>query len=264
MYKVVFCDLDGTLLNNHSQISEGNNEAIKKAKEKGVHFLPCTGRTPFALQGLIDGTAVTMDNYISSNGAMVMCDGQLIHKQLLDKELGKKIILYNLEHKVFTKFYTDNAIVGFDCFTIPDTYRGSKPELMPIEKAMEIYDSVDVYKFTVEDSNAKLLKDMEKVYRELVNDNLQFTYTNEYFLEVIAKNQTKGNAIDMYCKKLGISPSETIGIGDNENDTTMLLACGLPTCVNNATDAIKSICKYVAANANDQDGVKEILEKYVL
>ena len=34
MIKLIATDLDGTLLNNHSQISDGNNEAIKKAKEK--------------------------------------------------------------------------------------------------------------------------------------------------------------------------------------------------------------------------------------
>ena len=44
-YKMVACDLDGTLLNSEFHVSQENKNAIKELSEKGIHFVPCTGRT---------------------------------------------------------------------------------------------------------------------------------------------------------------------------------------------------------------------------
>ena len=44
MYKIIACDLDETLLSDDRTISKENIEAIQKAKELGVKFVPATGR----------------------------------------------------------------------------------------------------------------------------------------------------------------------------------------------------------------------------
>ena len=43
MYRIMFSDLDETLLVNH-HVPKVNQEAILKAREKGLKFVPCTGR----------------------------------------------------------------------------------------------------------------------------------------------------------------------------------------------------------------------------
>ena len=47
MYKCIFCDLDGTLLNDDKKISSANLKAIERARAAGVKFVVCTGRLPF-------------------------------------------------------------------------------------------------------------------------------------------------------------------------------------------------------------------------
>ena len=44
-YKIIANDLDGTLLNNNGEISKENIDAINTFYQKGVAFVPCTGRT---------------------------------------------------------------------------------------------------------------------------------------------------------------------------------------------------------------------------
>lgn len=44
MYKIIACDLDETLLCTDRSVSQGNIEAIRKASEMGVKFIPATGR----------------------------------------------------------------------------------------------------------------------------------------------------------------------------------------------------------------------------
>lgn len=45
-YKMICIDMDGTLLNSKKVVSEENRIALKKAYEKGVHIIICTGRNP--------------------------------------------------------------------------------------------------------------------------------------------------------------------------------------------------------------------------
>ena len=52
MYKIIACDLDETLLSDDRSISKENIEAIQKAKELGVKFVPATGRG----YNTVDGT----------------------------------------------------------------------------------------------------------------------------------------------------------------------------------------------------------------
>ena len=44
MYKAVFLDLDGTLLDEEKNISEENKNAIKYAQSKGAYVCICSGR----------------------------------------------------------------------------------------------------------------------------------------------------------------------------------------------------------------------------
>ena len=52
-YQLIACDLDETLLNSQHQVCQRNIELIKKAKEKGVKFVPATGRLYQSVQGCL-------------------------------------------------------------------------------------------------------------------------------------------------------------------------------------------------------------------
>ena len=61
-----------------------------------------------------------------------------------------------------------------------------------------------------------------------------------------------------------MDPKDTIAIGDNDNDLTMIQAAGLGCCVSNATEAVKKNSDYIAEADCDEGGVAEIIEKFVL
>ena len=45
-YKIVFSDIDGTLLNSEHRMSENTEKAIKYIKEQGIPFVIVTARGP--------------------------------------------------------------------------------------------------------------------------------------------------------------------------------------------------------------------------
>ena len=70
MYKLIAVDLDGTLLNSYSQVSEKNKQAIKNAKNKGIEVVLCSGRGFASVKSIANETEA--NNYaVCGNGALV-------------------------------------------------------------------------------------------------------------------------------------------------------------------------------------------------
>lgn len=71
MYKLVASDLDETLLNDDHHVPQRVVDAVRKARELGVRFVPCTGRPADSVNVTLEelGLAGSADDYtLSFNG----------------------------------------------------------------------------------------------------------------------------------------------------------------------------------------------------
>jgi Cof subfamily protein (haloacid dehalogenase superfamily) len=84
-----------------------------------------------------------------------------------------------------------------------------------------------------------------------------------YFLEVLNKQAHKGAAVKNLAEHLGIKQEEVMAIGDNENDLTMVEYAGIGVAMANATENVKNAADVLTAS-NEEDGVAEVINKYVL
>lgn len=75
-YKIIACDLDETLLSTDRTISKKNIEAIKKAKELGVKFVPATGRG----FNTVDNNLKVLDLYDKENEYVISYNGEPLQK----------------------------------------------------------------------------------------------------------------------------------------------------------------------------------------
>lgn len=70
-FKIITSDLDGTLLNSRSEISSENLRAIHELSNRGIYFVPSTGRTVSELPAeIINDPAIRY--IIHSNGAVLL------------------------------------------------------------------------------------------------------------------------------------------------------------------------------------------------
>ena len=75
---------------------------------------------------------------------------------------------------------------------------------------------------------------------------------------------SKAAAIDCIGKLYDFTPAETIAIGDGFNDLSMIRYAALGVAKANAPDGVKESADYITARTNNEDGVAEVLEKFVL
>ena len=93
---------------------------------------------------------------------------------------------------------------------------------------------------------------------------LDTTFSSDRYLEFNAKGVSKASGLTRLAAYLGIDMHDVIAIGDSDNDAEMIRAAGLGVCMANGGDAYKRMANYVTHATNDEGGVAEVIEKFVL
>ena len=81
--------------------------------------------------------------------------------------------------------------------------------------------------------------------------------------EMMNKNASKGNALEFLVNYLNISLDDTMAIGDNFNDLSMLQKAKHSVAMGNSNDKIKELCRYVTFT-NKESGVGHAIKKFAL
>ncbi|HZR69984.1 MAG TPA: HAD family hydrolase [Burkholderiales bacterium] len=79
---------------------------------------------------------------------------------------------------------------------------------------------------------------------------------------VLPAGVNKASGLKLALRKLGMSPHEAVGVGDAENDHSLLRLVECPVAVANAVDSIKEIAAFVTA-AEAGDGVAELIDQLI-
>lgn len=264
-YKAIFSDLDGTLLNNKLEISQGNKDAILEFSKRDVKFVVCTGRAVVSVERLFKqlGIATKGSYAICQNGATLynLHTGELIFEKTFPYESYKHLIDLSIKYDANMQFYRDRE------FYIKSWCQYSKDYVKKIGCEYEVIN--DLNSFNIE--LTKLLynddpKKLNKIYDELkgnIEGTLNMYFSEPHLLEFTAPNATKGQALIEVSKIFGIDPKDTIGIGDNYNDLPMILSAGLGVVMNNAPEDVKKQGKYITKRDNNNDVMIELLENFL-
>lgn len=110
-YKLIAMDMDGTLLNSNKQVSDYTKEVLRKAADKGVKLVICTGRifTSAKSYARIIGTKAPI---IASNGAYIREKDreEVIYEKYLNNDILLEIVRISKEWGFYPHIYTTDTI----------------------------------------------------------------------------------------------------------------------------------------------------------
>ena len=109
-----------------------------------------------------------------------------------------------------------------------------------------------------------LLIKVSNEIKNILNNEILLTFSSGRYLEINNIGVSKGSALEWLVKYLNIDIKNTIAIGDNNNDNSMIEKAGLGICVKNGVEQTKKISKYVTEKNFDEGSLKEVLEKFIL
>ena len=87
--------------------------------------------------------------------------------------------------------------------------------------------------------------------------------SQSHILEILPKDIDKGSAMRVVGDRLGLSKQQIMGIGDQENDLTLVTHAGFGVAMENAIHIVKEAADFVT-KSNDESGVAYALRKFVL
>nr|MDF9460273.1 sugar-phosphatase [Bacillus pumilus] len=268
MYKLVAIDMDGTLLNDQHMVTAEVFEAIQQAKAEGVKIVLCTGRPIGGVNRYLDDLQLNQegDYVIAYNGALV----QNSHTNEVVSELTLSYddltSLYELSRELDTPMhyfdsahlYTPNRDISE--YTVLESYLTKAPlKYLPVEEADP---SMRLPKMMYIDQPERLEKTIQAIPSE-VKDKYMMVKSTDFFLEILHPEVSKGNAVKLLAKELGIAREEVMAIGDNGNDVSMLEFAGRGVAMGNAIDDVKAVAD-VVTKSNNEAGVAHVLHELVI
>ena len=270
--KLVFSDLDDTLLLSNQHVANNNIEAIQKAREKGVKFIITTGRAFDMIQVILQ--EIKLKDL--PNEYCICYNGGLIIENKNKKILNFKGIPYDIANKIFK--YGEKYDICVMIFTL-DSVCIFKQDPIEVERKkkqnvkLRIFDNYDLTPLKNEKIAkilfAKLnqmdyLKKIRDEVEPLFKDDLSISFSSNRYMEINAKGIDKGFAVKWICDYLNVDIKDTMAIGDNYNDVSMIKIAGLGVVVANGNEDVKKIASYVCERSNNEGGVMEALEKFVI
>lgn len=265
-YKMVFSDMDGTLLRNGTEISVENLTAIRKAVDKGVEFVLCTGRGVFGVERYLEELGL-----LSRKGYAICQNGATVY----DLQTMQPAIRRSFPPEWFAEIAKAARELGLELYYYDDrrfmTERPTKQvqkyckvmrtEMGILENPLD-YDG-EFTKCLASGPRDKLTQLREQV-RPFLDDRLDTFFSSEIYLEFVRQGVNKGNALADTAEKAGVPLSEVIAIGDSDNDRSMILRAGLGVAVQNAEKDVKAIADYITERNCEQNAVAEVIEKFIL
>ncbi|MDO4468028.1 MAG: Cof-type HAD-IIB family hydrolase [Bacillota bacterium] len=267
-YKYLFMDLDETSLIDH-HVSKENQEAIKKAQEKGVHIIPCTGRDLSMIQEIleeIETRGKENEFSICCNGAMVKENtGKVVFYKGIETNLVKEFLSFAQQVTGVVFIFAQEGIHIFRPNDF-EVQRKIKQNSNPIiHKDFEVdFSSWHVIKMMISESEPLLQKQILESIPSKILDNCQITVSSGRYIEFNGKGVHKGNGIQALMEYLKDSIDTCIAIGDHFNDLEMIQMAGLGCAVANAIEENKAVADYVCENDYTNHAVKEVIEKFIL
>lgn len=264
--KLLFTDLDGTLLNNDSQVSPDTKAFLDEFLLAGNKLILSSGRPKDSILEVKNNAGLTQPGVIliCSNGTQVYdCDSM---QTIMEKRLLLPYVTYlqaqAAKYNVHIHTYRDDAVVSpYDDEEIK-FYR-SRIHL-PLIVSENLADALTIppYKML-----AISLDDFDKLeaFRLGIQDwaqgKIQTIYSNGIYLELFPYDAGKGNAVRFVCDYFGVPLSDAYAAGDADNDITMLEAAGCSIAMANASDDVKQFADVVTDFDNDHDGLADMMRK---
>lgn len=280
--RLVAIDMDGTLLPSFSQtVSERTAESLRRAQAAGITVAVATGRRVAYTVPLLHPIGLRSDTpLITSNGAVTRTlGGEPMDHCHLEARVARALcgLLRPFGTLVFTfdrigrgeLVLEDLDMAAGNISMWVEANREAIEVIRPLEDALN--GGEDPIQGMVTGRLGKMKQAEEALKASPWHAHCECVRT-EYpardlsILDLMPPGVTKGWALERLAERLGIGRRETLAIGDNWNDLSMMEWAGQAIVMGNAAGELRTLAKtrgWKQAPPNDQDGVAVILERLV-
>lgn len=246
-YKIVFFDIDGTLLDEEKQVPPDAADAVRRLKASGVEPVIATGRAPYFIKSVAEELGI--DSWVSLNGGYVVYQGKELHQLTIPSS--------ELEKLVQMAERGGHALV----FEGKDWYyasrEGDRLAFEAVESLKVEHPGVDADFWKKEGVYQVFLhceSHEEQAYLDELSE-LRFIRWHSKAMDVLPRNGSKAAGIAALLDVLGLTKEEAVAFGDGLNDKEMLEYVGLGIAMGNSHPDLLPFADYVTTRV-EEGGVR--------
>jgi len=263
MIKIIFCDMDGTLLTSKNELPDGFDEIISELKKRGVIFAPASGRQYFSLHKTFP-KYVDEFLFLGDNGTLVMYKGEEIFSDPLGFENTKKVleVADTLDKNILRVWSGKKNAYILKEQDSPE-FQAETEKYYTRNVAVESWSDIDdtPIKVSLCDRSGHAEKTIYP-YVEHFNKNLKVVLASDQWVDITSPEASKGGAIKNIQRTWNILPSECAAFGDFMNDYEMMQSVEYSFAMANAYPEIKKVAKFETLS-NDDFGVIAGIKKLI-
>ncbi len=246
VYKIVFFDIDGTLVNEEKQVPASTIIAIQQLKQQGIEPVIATGRAPYFIKPLAEQLGI--DSYVCLNGGYAVYRGEPLYRRIIAKSSIEALVKLAAKHKhslVFEgehNFFTDSEDHPF----VVGSVSSLKVDLPAYDP--DFWKTNDIYQIFLHAED----KD-EHLYEELQSE-FKLIRWHQHAIDVLPAGGSKAQGIAALLELVGLKPEEAVAFGDGLNDMEMLSYVGFGIAMGNSHKDLLAYADHVTTHV-DEDGI---------
>ncbi|MEO6915763.1 MAG: Cof-type HAD-IIB family hydrolase [Chitinophagaceae bacterium] len=263
MYKVVFIDLDGTLLKADHSVSEETRMVIQKLRDQGILIVLVSARPYHAIVSIHNWLGIDAFPIASLNGSYIRDTDKVLFSATIAADSVTGVQQIAGEFNATLLYYS-----GLRWFSETSNPYTAKEQLItsvqletfayPELTSMWSKDNLGINKIMGIGTEADIQGLQARIRAEFKGIN---AYTSKpTYLEIMPEHASKASAVKHILELYNIPREQSIALGDNFNDKEMLIYAGLGIAMGNAPDEIKGVADEVT-DTNQNDGVRKALER---
>ncbi|MGY3778653.1 Cof-type HAD-IIB family hydrolase [Isobaculum melis] len=274
MKKIVFFDVDGTLLTPQREVPKSVKSSIQALQEQGIICAIATGRPPFGIFPYLE--SLNMDTFVSLNGQYVISKGEVVYANQVNHHSLKQLVEVAEQHKHRISFVTPDEMIGnapnwyglmqsknflikLGSLIVPERIQKKVAEFVTRHhKYQKIvpsdYEGKEIYQVILHAPEI-----FDSYYQEKFPD-YRFTRWGSGSMDVCPDNGSKAVGIEALLDYLEIDLAHSYAFGDGLNDIEMLQYVGTGVAMGNGRVELKEVADVITADAKD-DGILKGLQK---
>ncbi|MBP2832242.1 HAD family phosphatase [Aquimarina sp. U1-2] len=257
-HRIIFSDIDGTLLNPERELSTFTISQIRRIKDS-IPMVLISSRMPSAMTHLQEELDITNQPIICYNGALILVDNTPISSTAIPLQVLEALYHFNHDHKVHLSLYNTND------WYVPELDYWAKREsrntkVNPLVKSTEEV----IHEWKEQNKGAhkimcmgddRYIDNMYAFLDEKFGDTLHLYRSKSTYIEIAHKSVSKLTAIELLLDThFNIPITKALAFGDNYNDIEMLKAVGTGVAVANAKIETKLVANAITLSGKE-DGV---------
>lgn len=272
--ELIIFDLDGTLLNQQSRISDYTSDTLKRLSERGIAYTVATGRTLHGAKTLLAGHRFDLPQAYK-NGVMIwypeqQCFSNSLTLTASDVEnvvkdclhQGLTPFVFTLDEAQHTTVYYPSLQTEADQVLVQGFCDDSHVTTRPLDELPSHANVTHINSIGAINAINSVMRSIKQKTQLIGYSGVAMEGAQWHWIDIHHSGASKGIACKALKSLLGFE--RIICFGDSDNDLSMFEIADERYAPENANDAIKAAATAVIGHHNEEGVAKFLRERYSL